>query len=335
MSNNNNATQRRRQKIEQDAVNWKGQERYIDHLVQLAAQNPCEGILQEPRGYYDVLPVFPSTTQSVFNNDAPFMNGEKYPVMITHMTAALRPDFDASPAATGLNDEDIQRMGMRMVWDDTYYETDQFLALPNWHNRVATNASSLGRSSSHYVFDRPLILTSRDSLAVQVQLLDAPASGHRRVEVCFEGTGLLSMRPYTFSAFVDLTTEVSTILDTERFINGGSEPIALTDMTMFVSAESTDGSGQGDIRQAALSVRVIGNGTQAAFFQGPNDPTIALLMPAPLLGVTTGRAIVHGFPGEGMRMEPGDSLRIEAIAFDGTAVGLQLAVALHGYLTVT
>lgn len=323
---------RRRERLQADARNWKQKHRYIDYLVELAAKNPCEGKIEEPRAYFDILPALPASQRPIFNNAAPFQNGEDWPVMITHMTAALYPAFGASPE-TGFNEEDIQRVAMRMQWDDTYYQSTEFIALPNWANRVSASSASVDRASSSYTFDRPLILGARDSLEVDVQLA-TPPSGTRLVNVCFHGVGLLSGRPYILSGESDIGNAITTRLDPEQFINGGEEPIALTDCTMMVSAESTDLSGRGDIRYAALGVRVIGNGTQAQFFQGPDNVAIARLLPGSLLGVTTGRAIVHEFPGNGMRMEPGNSFRVEAIALDTTAVGLRMGIAFHGYLAV-
>lgn len=309
--------------------------RYIDYLVWLSSQNPREGVVEEPRAYYDVMTTL-ANQRPVRSADGVFYNGEKYPVVITHLTAAVLPTYDSSPPV-GFDQKLIQQIGMRLVFDDTYYQQHEFLALPNWHSEVATGPSEIARGSSHYEFDRPLILPSRDTLLVETSLLDAtsvPASVTRRLSCSFKATGLLSQRPYILQSAVDRSDETKTAFLTSDFQNGGSEPIAVTDMTFSVSAESSDAVGLGDIRIADVNVRVVGNGTQSRWFQGPDDGAFAPRMPTVLLGKTTGQCVVHRFNGEGVFLEPGRSFYAEVSSLATAADSAQLALAAHGTLLV-
>ena len=307
--------------------------RYVDYLVWLAAQNPREGVVEEPRAYYDVLTTL-ANQRSVRSQDGVFYNGEKYPVVITHLTAAILPSYDSSPPV-GFDPKVLQAIGMRLVFDDTFYQQHEFLSMPNWHSEVSTGPAEIARGHSQYTFDRPLILPSRDTLLVETSLLDAPGSGlNRRLSCSFKATGLLSMRPYILQSSLTLSDETKTAFLTSDFQNGGSEPIAITDMTFSVSAESDDPVGLGDIRIADVNVRVVGNGTQSVWFQGPDTGAFAPRMPTLLLGKKMGQCVVHRFSGDGVFMEPGRSFYAEVSSLATEADGVQVALAAHGTLLV-
>ncbi len=316
------------------AYDSERERRYIDYLVELAAKNPTTGIVEEPRAYYDVIEIL-ADSRPAYSTPGVFQNGERFPVVLTHMTAFVRPTFDESPPA-GFNEEAIQKIAMRIQWDDTFYQSSLFVDLPSWANVVNTDNPTLSRANVAFQLERPLILPSRDSLDIRVALEDPTVDGARRVALALEGTGLLSQRPYLFSASRDLTNTNVAQLDPEQFRNGGSEPVALTDLVAQVGAEAEDPIGRGDIRYGAVNIRVIGNGTQADFFQGPAVPALTLpYMPMALLGKTVGRAVCHRFPGDGLRVEPGNSFQVQLQGLDSSVTGLDVALALHGTLFVT
>jgi hypothetical protein len=327
----NPLTKRRSEKLADDVKDWK-HERYSEYMVELARRNPCAGVVREPRAYFDQITLL-ANQQPAYAHAGCFANGEKYPVRITHLTAAIVPSYDNSPVV-GTDASVIQSAALRLEMGDAYYQAGTFQALPLWHNKVATGSVPLGRGAVSFVFDAPVILPTRDAIEVRVALRETPTAA-RRVEVAFEGLGVLSQRPYTFSGFVSLDGTAPTAIDIDRFRNNASEPVALTDMVVFGGAEADDPTGEGDVRVVEVNCRVVGNGTQADFFQGPSLADFALpRIPAMLLGKTTGRAVVHRFAGDGLLLLPGSKVEAQAIALNSDAVGVQLGLALHGTLEV-
>lgn len=303
-------------------------DRYIDYMVKLAAQNVAKGIIEEPRAYFDAFTLLPDGVVSNGDRNT-FINGEQFPVRLTHATFFVRPDGEG-----GLDMRQMQRMGVRFTFHDQYYMGREFKALPLWATKVVTGPQALTPAFSSYTFDRPVILSARDSLRVQVALESQPASP-RRVSVSFTGIGLLSKRPYFLASEVELSNEAPVILDTVDFRNDGTEPIALTDMVLHCGAEVEDPVGAGDIRQLRVQIRQIGNGTGADWYIGPTSPVPLSQMPATLLGTTQGMAVVHQFPGDGLIWEPGEGIVVQGIALDQSAEGLDLAVGLTGYISLT
>lgn len=304
--------------------------RYIDYLVKQAAHTVKQGIVQEPRAFYDLLTV----NQLTLTEGSPdvFVNGEKYPVIIRRATFALRPDFNSGQ---GLDERALQAVGARFVFQDQYYQNRDFVAVPLWSNHVAAGPEATSRATSSQIFFRPLILSARDSLRVEVQLEPQPAPiDPREISVSFNGTGLLSQRPYFLSGSVTLDSEQPTIIDPVNYRNDGSEPIALTDWTVHAGAADTSVTGAGDVREVRVGIRQIGGGTREDFFRGPIVPAALVNMPASLAGVTKGRAVVHHFPGDGLYWEPGNGLRVEALALGAAADGLEVGIALHGSIVV-
>lgn len=305
-------------------------DRYIDYMVKLAAKNVAKGVIEEPRAYFDSFTLLPDGVVSNGDRNT-FINGEQFPVRLTHATFFVRPDF---LQRSGFDLRQMQRMGCRFTFHDQYYQSREFKPLPLWATKVVTGPQALTPAFSAYTFDRPVILSARDSLRVQVALESQPTSP-RRVSVSFTGVGLLSKRPYFLASEVDLADQAPTTLDTVDFRNDGTEPIALTDMVAHCGAEAFDPVGAGDIRQLRIQIRQIGNGTGADFYIGPTSPNPLSQMPAALLGTTQGIAIVHQFPGDGLIWEPGEGVVVQGIALDQSAELLNLAVALTGYISLT
>jgi len=314
-----------------DSKRWNPyHEAEIDYLVKLASKNVTDGVLEEPRVYYDLLTLTSQQVNTVSNPDV-FSNGEQFPVHVTGMSIALQPDFAQN---VGMDERLIQRVGLRLRYHDNFYQSSELVPAPLWANKVVAAPALTSSGVSSYSFERPVILSARDALAIEVALASAPATP-RRVSCSVTGTGLLSKRPYFFSSVVDLATTTKAMLPIEGLRNDGAEPIALTDMTFHCGAEEADASGAGDIRQLAVQVHQVGNGTQADWFVGANSPVPIPQCPAVLLGKTAGRAIIHELPGQGFLWEPGEGLTIEALPLDASALNVTLAVALHGYLVVT
>ena len=61
---------------------------YEAYLQKLAESNITDGVLYEPRAYFDMLPLT-TAPQDVFSNQEVFRNGEDFPVVITHLTACM------------------------------------------------------------------------------------------------------------------------------------------------------------------------------------------------------------------------------------------------------
>jgi hypothetical protein len=300
--------------------------RYIDWLVNLAAKNVAKGVIEEPRTYFDSIFLLPNGVVSDGDRNV-FINGEQFPVRITHAAMAIRPDFQQG---SGLDERDIQRMGMRFTFHDQYYQSREFLPVPLWATKVVAGPAALASGFSSQTFDRPVILSARDSLRVQVALEAAPATP-RVVSVSFTGVGLLSKRPYFLGSEVELSDTAPVVLNTADFRNDGAEPIALTDWVIHCSSERDNATGAGDIRLVRVQVRQIGNGTGADWFVGPTSPPLSQC-PATLLGTTQGRAVVHQFPGEGLIWEPGEGIVVQGLALNSGVEGLSLAVGLSGYI---
>lgn len=304
-------------------------QRHIDYLVKLASDNVCKGVIEEPRFYYDTMTLLTNGQTSEGQRDT-FRNGEQFPVRLTHAVFALRPDFDQN---LGTDERLIQRVGLRMTFHDQYYMSRDFVPVPLWSNKVVAGPSAITTGFSSYTFDRPVILSARDSLRVTVALESTPTTP-RRVVVSVTGIGMLSKRPYFLASEVELSNTNPVVLDSADFRNDGTEPVALTDMVLHCGAETEDATGAGDIRQLRVQVRQIGNGTQADWGIGPTSPPLAQC-PATLLGLTEGRAVVHRFPGDGLIWEPGEGIIVQGIALASSTEGLELATALVGYISLT
>jgi hypothetical protein len=68
----------------------KGDANYLDHVISLGQGMIRNGIINEPRLYFDE--ITPNADQNVIVAGQPetFYNGEQFPVRITHMTASVR-----------------------------------------------------------------------------------------------------------------------------------------------------------------------------------------------------------------------------------------------------
>lgn len=300
----------------------------IARAIELARANIARGTIREPRVYFDEVTLPSSVTQIGFVDTDVFRNGEEYPVRIHALTMAV--SIDGTPS----DERNIQRIGMRMMWHDHYYQQREFVPAPLWHNKVVAAAPALSFGQSAWKLHTPFIFSARDSMDVRAQLRTAPET-ERDVTFAMTGVGMDSMRPY-FKASTQTYDAIDTpaAFDPEDLRNDGDEPILITDVTVHCSANDESNNPQGDIRVADISIRQVGNGTQAVWMNGAIG--VDDLCPAVLLGRTTGRALVHEFPGEGLLWEPGEGVKIEFQPLNtATATGTCIiSVAIIGTIEV-
>ena len=311
----------------------------IERIIAIAEENIERGIFEEPRFYYDEIVINDSTSIRTFSNQGAFVNGEQYPIRLTHLEAAIR--LLASDGAAVVTDERIiQRVGLRMNFHGHDYMRREFEPLPIWHNQRTAAAHVVSFGQSTHVFARPAVLSARDTMVVTVRLERATSSSNTRIiTVSFTGYGLVTKRPYFFSGqSIALSTTVAVNIDPSRYTNDGDEPIVLTDMTVHCAAENLANNPQGDIRECRVQIRMVNGGTGADWFIGPSaSATTGAIndrMPAVLLGTHSGRCIVHEFP-KPVIWEPGEGLTLEVQALIGSlqATGdAVLALSLSGTL---
>lgn len=315
-----------------EQVPAKGSNEYVDYVIALASGPSLrEGIINEPRIFYDVIA---PNVDGLVTSGTPgaFINGEDFPIRVTHMTAAC----GYLDQAGDLDDfRNIQRIGLQLQYHDQFYMNPTLLPCPVWGNKVvaASDIISTGLSSWDFVATaRPFVLSSRDTLAVQLLLAEEGDSG-TPVTVTFTGFGMLSKRPYMLSSQLVLDQAgIALPMTTNDFRNDGLEPITITDMTVNVGGDIAAADPSGVINRISINVRQVGNGTQARWFSGPVTPAYC---PASLLGLTTGRAVVHEFPGDGLIWQPNEGITVFCQALGSADFASILNLGLCGYLMVT
>lgn len=290
----------------------------------LASKNVCDGVLYEPRAYFDVIDFSTAVNPSTGAPDV-FRNGEEYPVRITHVVGAIKYTGVTSPNAFPTGDERaIQQYGIRIRGHDTYYMNPDFVAFPCWHNRPTAASDIATRAQSSWRFWRPFYMGQRDVLEVKIAMTVAVGSndGNVRIGCSFEGVGALSRRPKKLYGFVDVANADSTnviAIPTDFYRNDGAEPLEIHQMVVHAVGGTLVSDPVGEIRNPRFSIKLIGNGTNSRWTIGPitNPPALSdNFMPGPLWGPTTGRSIVHAlaegsdghpgwlwYPGEGVSFE--------------------------------
>lgn len=302
-----------------------------EQLVALARKNYCDGVIMEPRGYFMTGAV--DSAGIVTNFPSVFLNGEDFPVRITHLAFAPRSLNGADPQVAQLATT-IQQVGARFMFHDQWYMNfdEPLTRIPLWINKAVGASGITSAAVSSWRFDVPFILSAKDSMQISCGLEVDPSTA-RSIIVAFSGVGLLSKRPYFWSGEVDSTTNTSTFpISTIFYTNDGSEPVAITDVTAHVTALTGAADPVGNILNGIVQIRQVGNGSQADWFSSLNDTHI----PTSLLGLTTGRAAVHRLPGDGWMMEPGAaaSLDLQQVGPAATAA-YQVAVGIFGTIMIS
>lgn len=320
----------------------QGTEDYVDYVLKLA-EGPSlkEGVINEPRMFFDVFAPTPPVNNA--NNGNPtagtpgvFVNGEQFPIRITHLLGATR--YLQSDDSTPDDPRNIQRIGLNLVFHDEFYMNTQFLPVPVWGNKVvaASDVVSQGTSAWNFVNNsRPFLLSARDTLVVNVRLdvaSDPNPGSEIPVTVTFTGFGALSKRAYVLSSQINMARKgLAFPMPSDNFRNDGVEPIVITDMTVNVGAALDASDATGDISKVSINVKHVGNGTQATWFNGPVGNSWC---PAQLLGLSTGRAVVHEFPGDGLIWEPNEGITVYAEALGSATFASVLCLGMAGYLMI-
>jgi hypothetical protein len=303
------------------------------HLVDLGKPLLEKGVYHEPRGFYDIVELDPDGELSFGTGDT-FQNGEPFPIRLTHMTAALALLDNDDPQE--IADENlIQRVGMRLQFHNQFYMNPELLPLPLWGNKPVATSDAVSFGTSAWGFDVPFVLSARDTMKVHVQLNSPPDDAGVEAAVSMTGIGYLSGRPYFLSGREQLDAQTKEAFNPVFFRNDGQEPIIVSDMTCNVSNDLDDDDPSGDIRNMNVQVEQVGNGTNAKWFQGPENQATGELIPAVLLGQRSGRAVVHRFPGDGLIWNPGEGIQLEAQGLSGQPPNVTLLVGLLGYITIT
>jgi hypothetical protein len=273
----------------------------LEMLQFLAAKNVCDGVLYEPRAFFDTINFGASgAVNPSQGNPNVFRNGEQYPIRITHLVSAIR--YTGTTGTFPVGDERaIQRYGIRIKGHDTYYMNPGYAPLPLWHNVPTAASDVITRGQSTWKFWKPFYMGHRDTIEIKGSLIvGATASNTRRLAVAFEGVGALSRRPKKLYGFYDFTFADGTLeraIPTDFFRNDGTEPLEIRQMSVSVGGLSLAADPVGEIRVARLSAKLIGNGTNQRWNVGPNLGAVAdFHMPGPLWGPTTGRAVIHELP---------------------------------------
>lgn len=311
---------------------------YADFVIRMASGGSLKaGVLNEPRIFYDVIPLSQDPTLIIAGSPGVFVNGEQYPIRISHLSAALAYlDAEGHFAL----DSDIQRAAMRLLFHDTFYMNAQFVPVPLWGNLCVAPPQSIATGISHWNLvenGNPFILSARDTLVVTVQLNDATLADYP-ANLVLAGIGAISKRPYLFNSEVVITGPQRTNLNSVDLRNDGIEPVVITDITVTAGPTLTSTDPTGNISALSINIVQSGNGTGNKWFIGPQTPPPPIpLMPAQLLGFSTGRAVVHQFPGDGLLWNPGDGISVEVQTRalrdrDSTPV---LCLALGGNIMVT
>ncbi len=327
-------------------------ERDIDRLALMADRNVCDGVREEPRVWYDQVPLDFSVVNEdgIFNLDSDsFINGERFPVRMTHIVLSLGEQYDAESdeliVDPTLPIQLLEGVDLRICELDSYYMSESYVAVPAWMNKVSSSPTAMGDQGVSYTFDRPVILSSRDSMQVQISaLFDTTSVGDfvGQATVSFTGIGVQSKRPVFMSSTVTVTDSKAISFNPSDLQNNGMEPVALVGMAFQqrTSVGTDSYRFTGSVRAWSIQCRQNGNGTNANWFSTPKFPTALARINASNLGVTSGPGIVHELPGDGWLFEPNMGVRIQArvralAPSEVTHTEIPLLVSLAGYIVVT
>jgi len=319
---------------------------YNAYLQKLAEGNITDGVLYEPRAFFDYIrltePFIP-----VKGHPEVFKNGEEFPIVLTHMTASMAAVGEDDGQIELQDERYIQRVGMYMNFHDQYYMSPpqsfslnfggaqtsvQYAApLPTWVNTNVATSGVNNQNTVSWTFPKPFILSTRDSM--RVEFFTPYDIGGRVCTVAFSGVGAISRQPYNISGSALLDDNATSTVPTNELQNDGVEPIVVKSMSASLSPDPGNVNGGADTRFVFMRVKQIGNGTNGDWFQGPLGVSLQGTSGAELpgsmigvsnLGVTTGRSVVHTFP------KP----VILSLDAGPTPLNSGVQVALSGYIAV-
>lgn len=330
----------------------------IDQMVQDLKLEVSKGPQKEPRVWYDVYDLAAGTGEAAIaqspNSDV-FVNGEAFNVTMTKVVFAILGSTSASSGSffpvPGLETY-LQRIGFRFRHHDQLYPNPVTVPAPNWANKVVAQADVLSQGTVVWEFDHPVILSSRDTLKIPLQLQSIITTNTaRRGVVSFHGYGLVSKTPVVFSGGYDMASTDSVLrpldINTASYRNDSSEPVVLTKMVAFTTSSMASGvvtpGSVADCRYLAMNVTQVGDGSGARWFQGPTGQgggvTPFPYCPMPLLGGTCGRGVVHEIADGGWTFNPGDGVQLDyqrraTISASSEISSVRVGVALLGYVTI-
>lgn len=308
----------------------------LDWVIAEAKRSLCEGVLYEPRAYFDVvaLPASQQPDVIVPGHDGVIVNGEQFPVHITHFVAAQLGVGASGLGTAGGDERYLQNVSLRIRGHDTYYMGREPRPMPLWANELPSIPDYLAPGQSVWHFARPFILSSRDVMRVLAEATDLGQSAGRTVRVAFQGVGYITKRPYTLEGERLYTVSATPAsIDAVAYRNDGAEPIVVHTMIVEVGPQLPTLDLIGDTRIGSIQVQQIGNGTNQPWMHGfttainPDEE-----VQAALLGRDGGRGIVHRLAGDGFVWEPGDGVDLD---FTNTGLNATLVgVAFLGYIAV-
>lgn len=326
----------------------------------MAEEQQIDGLIYEPRLLYCPFH-FPGdlVTSLVRSDPSAFRNGEQFPIQITHVVACMdvigrineSPVVDLLP---GGDERALQLYALRIAAQETFYPNGEHTLIPLMHN--CQTAGSTNPFSAAWKFDKPFIMSNRDTLEIRVEKNRATdfSTAPPAVGVAIDGYGLFSKRPYKMGAFEPVTTELTFRFNTEDLTNDNVEPIVITSICFSAGGDTADAAPNFSgprLRDFYAEVRIIGNATTAIWSSGPIQRNLQVDQPffrrppLQLYGLTQGRVAVHKLPGEGWTFQPGEGVDIEVQSqqltrnFDGQGLQASLlgrqetvVVGLAGYI---
>lgn len=267
----------------------------------------------EPRAYFQEY-VFATDQELSYPDTSVWRNGEQFPVVITHITAAMRGNRtrtddqypqQGSPAL-------ISDYSMRIVSHDTSYMSSEYLPIPAWHNRRNAASDVFGASTTSWIFDHPTILGNRSSFKVQVRLerppIDTEGGASSRIcSVKFDCLGVNTRRPYNLGARLTLANDGLGTFDASKLSNTVGEPLQVIGVTFTLGSEAP--GFMADITQLRARIMVDGTGTSQSWsYGGGVSPMPHEFVPVSLLGITSGLCVCHKLPGKGWLWDPGQGV---------------------------
>ncbi len=250
-------------------------------LIQFASRNRGDGMLIEPRFFYDVLNfeniegTGPYTTVAQNSDPDSFKNGEQFPVRLTHMIVSpqhLLGTLDENPTVVIERPSTVQQLTLRVERYGEYYMNEQYIRASAWHNVPNAQPYNLASGSVTHKFFQPLVLSARDSLRIDFEIVypgvtnaivpapnaitdlrlnetlggESTTYAPPSIVVQLTGVGMRSGRPYMLAGPARPTTNAGQTIfsvDPALLQNIGMEPIALTDMTVVGNTSYTVAGG--------------------------------------------------------------------------------------------